>query len=236
MSVLVQTIKRSSLRDQIVRQLVELVVSGQLKPGEALPPERQLAEQLGVSRTAIREAVSIIAAQGFLDVRHGSGTFANPPELWNNLDPVVLLVKGKSAALHELMEVREYVEPTLAQLAAQRATEDDLQALEAALALGDSTEEAAEADLNFHLLIARASGNRVFEIMLHSVADLMREVRRELFMLPATTDQALARHAEVLDRIRAKDAEGAFRVMQQHIREANEHSAAILRSLSGSGQ
>ena len=228
----VRSVSRNSLKHQLVRQLTEEIVSGQLEPGACLPAERQLAEQFDVSRTVVREAVSILAARGFLNVRHGSGTFINPPTLWNNLDPTVLLLQGKAAALEEMLEVRQLLEPIIARLAAQRASQADIDVLKERLSdPAESDDEKIDADFAFHLALAEASHNHVLAIMLNSVRELMREVHRDVFMRPLAHEQAQMRHRAILDKIQQRDEDGAFRAMQQHIREANQNRRAVLMGL-----
>ena len=175
----IQSIARGNVRDQIVRQLIELIVAGRFPAGTCLPAERELCQQFNVSRAGVREAVGILASQGFLTVRQGSGTFVNPSQSWNPLDPIVLLAKGRKAALEEVIEARQLLEPLIAALAADRATPEEITALEQYVRLARTVDEDVGMDVAFHSNLARASHNRVLVIMLHSVNELIQEARRE---------------------------------------------------------
>jgi DNA-binding FadR family transcriptional regulator len=177
-----------------------------------------MAQQFNVSRTAIREAVSILAAQGFLDVRHGSGTYVNPMSSWNTLDPLFLLLQGEKTTLIELLEVRESLEPTIAYLAAQRATQEDIAELEARLQPGlDVTiEKHMEMDTAFHQTLAQIAKNRVFLILYNSIGDLLRESRRRSFA-PDGLARAMYWHRQILEAVKAHDPSRAREAMRQHL-------------------
>lgn len=228
MVVDIRSVRRESLKDQIVRQLIELIVSGRFGTGDCLPPERELAQLFDVSRTALREAVGIVAAKGLLDVRHGSGIFVTPPEQWNSLDPILLLAKGKDSALQELMDARELLEPEIAALAAERATAEDIHQVEDNLRLAQTVEEHMENDIQFHLALARLAQNQVLAIMLNSINVLMHEVRREIFVARDTREQAYFRHRAILEKIKQHDVGGASEAMRLHLREARENYLASL--------
>jgi len=217
--IALQSVTRDSLKIQIARQLIELIVSGRVQAGEALPAERELAQQFGVSRTAIREAVSVVAAQGFVDVRQGSGTFVTPRDSWNVTHPLVLLVTDRTATLRELIQARELLEPQVAALAAERATPEDIVSLVETVNLTGSLDQQIARDMAFHLTLAKSSHNQVLLIMLSSINDLMYEVRRETFT-SEVKEQVLARHLLILDKVRQRDAQGAFDAMRQHLKEA----------------
>jgi DNA-binding FadR family transcriptional regulator len=214
----IQSVRRDSLRSQIIRQMMELIASGQFAPSECLPPERELALQFDVSRAAVREAIGILSAQGFLEVRHGSGTYVNPVSAWNTLDPTFLLLQSEKAAIIELLEVRESLEPDIAFWAAQRATEADIAQLEQQLQ-ADSTstvERHVEMDTAFHQLLVQACHNRVFLVLSNSISELLHESRRRSY-----THDGLPRsrywHAEILRAIKAHDADAAREAMRQHL-------------------
>ena len=226
----IQSIARGNVRDQIVRQLIELIVAGRFPAGTCLPAERELCQQFNVSRAGVREAVGILASQGFLTVRQGSGTFVNPSQSWNPLDPIVLLAKGRKAALEEVIEARQLLEPLIAALAADRATPEEITALEQYVRLARTVDEDVGMDVAFHSNLARASHNRVLVIMLHSVNELIQEARREAFAVAAEMrEQTLHRHVTILEKVKQGDAPGARVAMEQHLRDAKENFLAALQ-------
>lgn len=224
----IRSVIRTNLTDQVVRQLIELVVSGQLKPGDRLPAAPDMARDFQVSRTVIREAVSVLSSQGFVAVQHGRGCFVCPSDQWNTLYPGVLLIEGRETAIRELMQVREIIEPHLAFLAATRATSEDIDAIEKCITIGNTTHDTVQADIGFHLAVARASRNEVLLIMLHSVGELLEALETECFTAqPETREQGLYRHRIVLERIKRHHAEGARDAMLVHMREALSNYLAV---------
>mgnify|MGYP001014986330 FL=1 len=126
-------IKRSSLSDQVADQIQHLIIKGGLKPGDKLPPERELAEQLGVSRTVIREATKTLQERGLVRVLTGSGTYATKVEPELVSQSIGLYVRGHRHAFRDLLEIRKSLEVGIAGLAAQRANQAHVEQLEAAL-------------------------------------------------------------------------------------------------------
>lgn len=187
-----------------------------------LPPERQLAEQLGVSRTVIREATKRLELQGLIEVQHGIGIKV-VDKLHKPLNgSLALLIPDTADRLRQLVEVRLLVEPEVARLAAERVKPVALRALkqvQARLAAAANMEEAIELDLEFHRQLARASGNEVLVLLLESLGELGRKSRS---VTVSTTGIARAheQHEAVLAAVAAGDADRAHTAMQFHIREA----------------
>ena len=193
-----QIVRNSSLTDQISHQLLEAIFSGRYQPGSQLPPERDLAVMFQASRVAVREALGALIAKGILSTRQGRGTTVNQIELWNTLDPVILLLRDGDNTFDQLQEVRRIIEPELCALAAERITPEELEALRplSEISLNDTIEQHIERDINFHMAIARTTKNTVLQIVLSSITDLLRESRRRSFLVPgqlaaAREDRAL---------------------------------------------
>lgn len=173
-----RAIDRSRLYASIVEQILDGIESGAFRPGTALPAERSLAADLGVSRGSVREAIRVLEHAGILEVRTGSGTFVVDPG-----PPKVALLRAQAALTGEhspldVMAARRAVEPACAELAAQRRQERDLElirgALDAQARLVQEGEDAAAADLDFHLAVATATHNPVLLSLLERVAEIMR--------------------------------------------------------------
>src|SRR3954452_25409354 len=128
---------RKRLYESVVQQIVRQIVHGALKPGTALSIEPVLAQEFGVSRTVIREAMRVLVSKGLLRVKHGSGMWMHGPENWNHLDPLILFEQVRAGQdnglLVELIELRRLLEPEAAAWAAERRTADNLAVLHAAL-------------------------------------------------------------------------------------------------------
>jgi len=171
------------LADTIVEQLETMILEGTLQPGERLPPERVLAEQFGVSRPSLREAVQKLAAKGLLSSRQGGGNFVTENLGSSFSDPLISLLEDRPEAQRDLLEFRRTLEADCAYYAALRATEvdrehlrtayDELQACYATDCERDVAAEGA-ADARFHLAIAEASHN---VILLHTIRTLFNMLR-----------------------------------------------------------
>jgi GntR family transcriptional repressor for pyruvate dehydrogenase complex len=196
-----------------------------------LPPERELAEQLGVSRTVVREATKRLELQGLLEVRHGVGLKVVDRLHSPLVGSLELLLPDAALRLEQLCETRRIVEPELARLAAERARPAHRERLRRAqenLAAAVETVEAIEADLEFHRGVAQAAGNRILELLLESLADLGRDTRRATL---ATTgfERAHEHHAEILRAIENRRPQAAADAMRRHVEEAGRDLQAHLR-------
>src|SRR3954452_1477223 len=155
----------------VVHDLVTAIVTGEVAPGDSLPPEQGLSQHFGVSRTVIRESVKRIEEKGLVTVEQGRGTRAQPASSWNILDPVVLSVLVENDAslgiLDELAVVRSALEGSMSAAAADKRTEEDLERLRHALLhMRDTMADAeaySQADIDYHFLVMRMSGNRLAE-------------------------------------------------------------------------
>lgn len=223
-----QVVQNKKLGAQISRQLVEAILSGRYKPGDQLPPERELAVMFETSRVAVRDALGALITKGILSSRQGSGTTVNQVERWNTLDPEILMLRGGDSTFDQLQEVRRIIEPELCGLASERITPEEIVALRplSELPLDDTIEQHIERDTNFHVAIARATKNTVLQIVLSSISDLLRESRRRSFLVPGELASAREWHAKIFAAIERHDAAGARQAMV-------EHMSQVRRSLDG---
>jgi DNA-binding FadR family transcriptional regulator len=225
-----------TLHAQVAREIGLQIVEGRLSPGAVLPNEADFGNQLGVSRTALREAVKVLAAKGLVEVRRKTGTRVRPQHDWNALDPDVLnwLFSGKgfTVAIPDLLELRLIIEPAGAKLAAVRATPEDLAKIELALqgmetAVEDSA-SSVESDLKFHLAILEATHNT----FMRPFGALIQEALRASFKLTnrdqAAFEKSLRRHRDVFEAIRDRNPEAAEIAMKIVL---NRTSEDIERSL-----
>jgi len=211
-----------TLHAQVAREVGLQILEGRLAPGTVLPNEADFGMQLGVSRTALREAVKVLAAKGLVEVRRKTGTRVRPQHDWNALDPDVLnwLFSGKGfeVGIPDLLELRLIIEPAGARLAAKRATAQNLTEIEAALkgmetAVEDSA-SSVESDLQFHLAILEATHNT----FMRPFGALIQEALRASFKLTnrdrAAFEKSLRRHRDVFEAIRDKIPEAAEAAMR----------------------
>ena len=170
-----KSIKHTKISNEIVNQIKNQISEGMLKPGDRLPPERDLVKEFGVSRPSLREALNSLVAMGFLEVK-GKRTYIKSVASESMLDPLSLLIKTDTQKIFDLIEVRKAIEAWGAFLAAQRATEEDIKRLEniieemrKAFEQGRSWEKQ---DADFHLGIAQATHNTIHTHMMSTIYDL----------------------------------------------------------------
>ena len=217
--------------EAIYEQLRELITSGALRPGDRLPSERAMMEQLQRSRPTIREALRMLEQGGYVASTHGaSGAVVQELTIDGVEEPLAAMLQVNQISLEELGEYRESNDGTIAAWAAQRRTEDDLSALRDCLiqaeeALADA-HRFVELDVGFHSLLARAAGNRVAII----VTEVLGKVEQHVLLKKMSTlndvqqlalaRRILGRHREILDAIRRRDDAAAKQAMWEHTRAA----------------
>jgi GntR family transcriptional regulator, transcriptional repressor for pyruvate dehydrogenase complex len=222
---MLKPIKPKRMSDQVFDQLKDLIFRGHLKPGERLMTERELAQNLGVSRPTVREAINKLVAMHLLEHRQGQGTFVNPPNAGADKNPLAAVINGQDASLMDLLEVRLGLECNAVALAARRATEEDVREIEEsvqamAVAVGEGN-LGSDADITFHMAIAYATKNIVQIHIMKSLYDLLfygiHENLQHLYTEPMNLDKVLAQHADILNAIRQRDPDEAFGAMKRHI-------------------
>jgi GntR family transcriptional repressor for pyruvate dehydrogenase complex len=224
--------ERPRLTEQVVTHLTRMITEAAWPPGTALPPEADLAQQLGVSRTVIREGVRVLASRGMLDVRQGRGTFVTPATAWTVAEPLALLVKADRPALRNWLEVRTILELESARLAAERAGERDRAELAAALQrvcdVTQQPEEYVEADIALHGRIAQATQNPQLRLLVQTLVQPLRLELHETVQIPTLTEAATREHTALVERILAGDGVGARAAMGAHLRRVAEEINQVL--------
>jgi GntR family transcriptional repressor for pyruvate dehydrogenase complex len=226
---------RHKVTRAVVRAIQERLERGSLRPGARLPSERELARQLGASRSSVREALRALELAGLIRAHQGGGTFVADPLPVSVATPLAQYLDRQRATLRDLFEARQMIEPRLAFLAAERATREDIEALRAALARQEHAdrdgdlEAASTADRAFHQAVAEATHNQTF-IMLHNyLSDLVAGNRRDAADSAARRAQALVDHRAIVDAIARHDAPAASAAMLQHLKNVE---ALLLDTLS----
>lgn len=212
-----------SLHSLLVNQLGALIVSGRVGANDNLPPEEELSQRFGVSRTVIREALRVLAAKGLVESRPKTGTRVRPREDWSLLDPAILewqqTVGPTRIFLHEFEEIRSLLEPYAAQLAADRASDEQIdlisrayQDMAAAVEAGDD-EAFIEADVGFHRAIFAAGDNQLLRQMGNAVTTLLEVRHAGHDRIPRDISATLPEHEEVMAAIQRHDAAAAQKAM-----------------------
>jgi GntR family transcriptional regulator, transcriptional repressor for pyruvate dehydrogenase complex len=215
------TVTRDALPDQIAARLIDLITERQLKAGDRLPPERELAASMGVSRSSLREALRALAMLGVAEMRHGDGTYLTSLEPDSLMRPVGLVLALSDGGLEQLFEARKLVEPGLAALAATRISGDAAAELrscaEASAAALDDAEAFMYADIELHARIAHAASNAVLERLLDSIAGMGIASRRRTGRLAPVRAQSAIDHREIAAAIAAHEPEAASAAMLRHL-------------------
>ena len=224
-----KVIQASRLYEQIVQQIEESILKGELSEGSQLPAERDLAKQFGVSRTAVREAIKALQEKGLVDAFPGRGTFVTngtSNSMRRSLDRIIK--SGDTDGWAYLVEVREILEPEIAALAAVRATDQDLATMRDALEVMDNARRDSdafiEADLDFHLALAEAAANPIVLSLIDSIVGLLREQRLRIFHIGGGPERGQHHHKLILEAIERHDPQGARAAMQAHLLQVREDS------------
>ena len=226
-----KVVRTSRLYEQIVQQIEESVLNGTLKPGDQLPAERELAQRLGVSRTAVREAVKALREKGLVEAYSGRGTFVTDGTTQAARQSFDLMVKvGQQEGAPHLAELRLILEPGIAALAAVRVKDDDLAAMREAVAVmdraQDDPEAYIEADLDFHLALAETVANPLILSLIDSIVGLLREQRIKIFNVEGGPQRGQVHHKRILEAMERHDAEMARTAMRAHLEQVREDSRA----------
>jgi GntR family transcriptional regulator, transcriptional repressor for pyruvate dehydrogenase complex len=222
-------VRSSRLYEQIVQQVEDSIHKGVLKPGDQLPPERELAQQFGVSRTAVREAVKALHEKGLVEAYPGRGTFITDGTSYSmrqSLDRMVKVGQAEGSAF--LAEVRAILEPEIAALAATRADAEDVSSMREQVAVMDGAckdpEAFIEADLDFHLALAEAAANPIILSLIDSIVGLLREQRMGIFQVEGGPERGQHHHKKILKAIELRDPTGAREAMKAHLVQVREDS------------
>lgn len=216
---------KESLVDRVVNEIERRVLDGVLAPGMMLPPERELCEQLGVSRTALREAVRVLVSKGLIETRPGVGTIISQISS-NHVSGSLQFVLNRmgGVSLEQLNQVRQILEVEIARLAAEKATEQDVQKLtviyNSSVAARHTPDVLVDGDFEFHRTLAEMTRNPVLAILLDTINDMMHDVRKRLTDSDELPDVVIVGHARILQEVASRDPAGSSKAMQDHLTEA----------------
>jgi GntR family transcriptional repressor for pyruvate dehydrogenase complex len=219
---------RPRLYEQVAQQILAWVRESGLQVGDRLPPERELASRLGVSRATVSQALVAMEVVGVVAVRHGDGTVLVESA---GASKVVDALRRHTQQLPDIIEAREALEAKLAALAAVRRTEEDLaridDALEAMAADIDSGGRGVEGDELFHAAVTAAGHSALLERLMGEISDLVRETRIESLSQPSRPMESLEGHRRIAEAIRDRDPAAAAAAMREHVERVSD--VALLR-------
>lgn len=224
-------VRRERLSEQVTQQLIEEIVGGRWQVSETLPTEREFAQRFGVSVPVVRESMRTLCAKGLVRVRHGVGAFVTATHEWNSAEPLSLLMRREQSTLLAVHEVRTTLELEIAPLAAIRASDEQIDGLATALdgmtAHLDDPVTHCSADLDFHLRLARATGNPMFAVVLQPITALIQEGILRGSGLTEARARGIREHQAVYESVRRHDPSGAREAMAAHMKTTHDELAAI---------
>jgi GntR family transcriptional repressor for pyruvate dehydrogenase complex len=216
------------LSEQIAQQILGQIADGTLHPGDRLPTESQLVEHLGVGRSTLREALRSLSGMGVLEIRHGHGVYVSAEASSAGLRRLDWALLLGSREMLNLVEARKTLEIQIAALAAERAAPADLERIASCLErmrTAHTRQDEFEADVDFHIEVAHATGNDVFVRLVRTIREL---IQRMLWQSPAQLPSRLAEHERIFDAIQRKDPEAASQAVREHFRETEERARTLL--------
>jgi len=220
--------RHGTTSQEVISQLREMIHRGDLRPGDRLPPERDLAKMLGVSRPTLRAGIRSLAAVGVLQSRQGAGTFVvkseGPPSL--DSSPLRLMASLHGFTPAEMFEARRSLEMAVAGLAAKRATGEQLATMSEEIAgmyaSLDDPEQFLVHDMRFHQTVAAASGNRILTSLMNMVATILFDVRRKKVKRARDLKESAEMHRQIYRAIREQNSEAASNAMRDHLVRAQK--------------
>ena len=232
---MLQPVKKSRLSSEVIDQISQSILRGDYKPGHKLPPERDLASQLGVSRTVVREALRSLEIMGLVESQIGGGTFVKEHTIENALTPIANYFSSDDSVVDEIIETRKILEPEMVKLAAQRATQEDIEHIEASIAQMEQEDKMGLSGINgdtaFHFAVASAMLK-----ILSLIADLLHYTMKVSLRAEPEREVTIQGHKKVLEAIKAKDPVLASEYMREHLEMSHarikRHNDLLGRSIS----
>jgi GntR family transcriptional repressor for pyruvate dehydrogenase complex len=223
--------EKDVLPKKISARLLSLITEKHLRPGDKLPPERELAGMMQVSRPSLREALQALALMNIIEIRQGDGTYVTSlkPELL--VEPLNFIFTLDASTLFGLFEARKIVEVGLVALAAQRITAEEIVALEICLAksvqAADDPDAFLQADLELHKKIAAAARNPLLQRFMDSISQLGLASRARTNYIPGLTQQSAEDHRAIVAALKTRDPEAAQQAMLQHLNNVEQKLKAF---------
>ena len=220
------TFEKDVLPEKIVARILSLIKEKQLGPGDKLPPERELAAMMQVSRPSLRTALRALSHMKIIEIRQGAGTYVTSLDPQALMEPLGFVFSLDDSTFLQLLEARKILEVGIAGLAAQQITEEESAALEACLVrsaeLVEDHEPFLQTDRELHARITEASRNPILIRFMQSISKLDLAGRRRTSDIPGMTAQSLEDHRVIVAALKAHDPEAARQAMLQHLRNVEQ--------------
>jgi GntR family transcriptional repressor for pyruvate dehydrogenase complex len=224
-------VQKILISDGILEQIRDRIHSGEFSPGQKLPPEIQMADQLSVSRSSLREALNALVHIGYLQ-RRNKGLIVAPETHWRRNFSSHFSRSQEELNMAEMIEVRKIIETELCALAAKRAEAEDIRALEESLkemkAQLNHPAAFTHSDHDFHLRIAKAAKNRILGDFVEKIGDLLKENIESIIQRSDISERSLHYHQRIYEAIKGRDAFQARRIMSAHLADVEKEFLKIL--------
>ncbi|MGM0931115.1 MAG: FadR/GntR family transcriptional regulator [Actinomycetota bacterium] len=214
-----------TLAEQVSEQIAKTILDNNMVAGDKLPSERELSERYGVSRPVVREALRGLTARGLVSVRSGVGACVASADAALVTDTLRSFLRGEDLDYGRVHEVRLMLELQISRIACAKATEEDIKLLEechARMGAELETGNHAEADVEFHRMVATATHNPLYGIMLDSLRDVLVQVRKSTLAVPGRAPRAHSHHGKILDAIKRRDSAAAEAHMREHLEDVSK--------------
>lgn len=216
--------------EMAVAALQNFIIEGGLKPGTELPSENEMANQIGVSKFSMREALRVAQSQGLIEISQGRRTKVADLSMKPAAGIMNLLMKRSKYLLLELTEARRSLEISIVRLAALRRTDEQVEAMARTIADMEANRDdllfCVDKDIEFHEILAQATKNRVFELINESIGEILRESRKETMRISGV-EMPIFEHQEILSAIKKKDPDKAAESMGLHLDTAESNLKAL---------
>jgi len=217
----VATLKGKYLYGEVAERIQEMIHSGEIKPGDKLPPERTLAESFKVSRNCLRQAIQTLSERGILESRQGDGTYACAPDDSALIDSFAMVIRAQRETLRQILEFRLLLEPAVTSLAATNITNEEIDRLKVIVCDQErrilSGQEDSELDEAFHMGLATGSRNKIVIQVMETLNDILNESRKEPLWNTVRKRASVIGHLKIIDALEKQDPQMAFEAMQQHL-------------------
>jgi len=219
----IRTVKRVRVYEEVLQQLKEAISRGELKPGDKLPSERELAAEFNVSRVTVRQALTVLETLGLIVRKVGGGTYSVHSRNDFEVAKLVEVLSAKRYTISEPLEVRRMIEPQMAKLAAMRATPDDIASMEDCLRRQqekvDQQMLITQEDSEFHFAIAKATNNSIITKLVETLHEILWDTRQSSLSANNGGYISLEGHYRILEAIKKKSGDAAYEAMSTHLRE-----------------
>jgi GntR family transcriptional repressor for pyruvate dehydrogenase complex len=219
-----EKLQHKRIHEEVVEMIVQRIRSGTLAVGHKLPPERVLAEEMGVSRTSLREALRALESMGYIYSVTGGGNYVNSVSIGHVLSPLAAMVAQDEKLATDIIDVRLHLEVHMAALAAKNATKQQLSRIYSAIInMQAEVEEGGsgiQGDNQFHQEIANASQNKAFAIIVELIGELLAESRKATLSIPGQPIKTIEDHISIFEAIRNRDEKKAGEAMRNHLQKA----------------